>query len=724
MIQGPAKSSDLVEAGFAGGSGSNTSLTASGLGCLWNATSQKFELTFSEENETVADSVKSYARDTAATGAMAAVTYEVKVVDATGIRPQDEHSHDIYDISEDWRDITASKSTATNTDGGKTITLSFGTVMARTHTHDSSDNAVQGTYESRNLSDLHGRQFTVSLRASNANGYTTTSGDIAFAGARQVFSAKSVIAGLTPAAAKVAVSGTDMRKDGSDYYLSATASDFTFANTGGRNIDDINWEVTQTMSDTTVNTVAKGSLGDQLLRSNTVISAGTDNGDFEDVEVDSATSKVHAPGTGGNFYSYNGTPTSGINAQTTTYDLANKLNFKFAAAGTTGGGSTDVELGYPFTLKLTYVSNGVATTLSQTGITGATGTANAIQDFESTTKSITYSTAPLPTDDECAQMNALEGDHELTVYWSKPAAAYATNADPDFKGYILDLYDEMAYSDTGHNGDASDVTFAPAFSHSYLSGTGPLGRTVTQHKFSGLLNGKHYTPILRTVNTSGASVVTSKGRTLDGAINANYEAHSVEVVATSTSTAVLRTVIRYKTIAATGSGGTAVAAGTDVTGTVFSSTARQVTFGLPVVTASVAAGANQTLTIDNNGSPLLYGSMLQVARATGATSTLTTTGVIGTAPGAPGSSSDIFYLDLSFGAGVDGVQNVGGTGSTRELYVTGGVTYPGRMVTTVGKTFLGDNWSTETNYVFASNAAGTTAGKISASASNGVDTSI
>jgi hypothetical protein len=192
-------------------------------------------------------------------------------------------------------------------------------------------------------------------------------------------------------------------------------------------------------------------------------------------------------------------------------------------------------------------------------------------------------------------------------------------------------------------------------------------------------------------------------------------------VVVSNSTGDLRTVKRF------GTASTGWTSATDATGTVLDgNTSNNVgtPFGTPVVTASVAAGANQTLTIDNNGSPLLYGSMLQVGRATGATSTLTTIGVIGTAVTAPGSSSDIFYLDLSFGT-TAGAVSVDPTGSSRKLYETSaGVKYPSRMVTTVGKTFLGDNWSTETNYVFASNAAGTTAGKISAIASNGVDTSI
>jgi len=114
--------------------------------------------------------------------------------------------------------------------------------------------------------------------------------------------------------------------------------------------------------------------------------------------------------------------------------------------------------------------------------------------------------------------------------------------------------------------------------------------------------------------------------------------------------------------------------------------------------------AEQKLTFDSNGATILYGAMIQVQ------TTAALSGDTAAAPTVSGTitaDTNVFYLDLSLGS-LAGV-------SDQETYKnTAGLPIVNRNVFTVKKTFLGDGWTDETNYVFVSNKAGTFAGKIDA----------
>jgi len=268
---------------------------------------------------------------------------------------------------------------------------------------------------------------------------------------------------------------------------------------------------------------------------------------------------------------------------------------------------------------------------------------------------------------------------------------------------------------------ATDQLATPVFTKSNIAANATQLTISADDNGVALLNGRNYFPILYTKTLQYQVTTTSRGRTIKAPILSSHYAYDIDVLDTTDSNSVLRTMKRFSTATTEGAYNPASSGGNDVSSTVFHADAGKAPFNTPIVTANISA---QTLTIDSNGRDLLYGSMLQVAKATGA-GTVTTTGLINDGSAA---DSNIFYLDLSFGDAGTGTAAATGTtgvgGSTRELYVNGGVTYPKRYVTTVGKGYLGDNWGSETNYIFASNEAGTTAGKISATASAGFDTSI
>jgi hypothetical protein len=144
-----------------------------------------------------------------------------------------------------------------------------------------------------------------------------------------------------------------------------------------------------------------------------------------------------------------------------------------------------------------------------------------------------------------------------------------------------------------------------------------------------------------------------------------------------------------------------------------------VPFGTPFIEVDLSA-TPKTLKVDDNGSVLLFGAMLQTApggnNGTPATGSATQIGM-------NTSSADldnVFYLDLSFGTPSGGAETrfSGDTGPVTYKSPDGaadaGVAYPARSVVNVNTAYLGSNWASETNYVFASNAAGTTVGKVTA----------
>ena len=362
----------------------------------------------------------------------------------------------------------------------------------------------------------------------------------------------------------------------------------------------------------------------------------------------------------------------------------------------------------------------------------ASRAADAAEDFVTTMANLTLATIPTNQDDECGTMGcdvgAASGD--LTVYWG---TTYQSNGS-SLTGFRVELYDyatrtyQTKAENTANTAAAAhtDAVCATASADGAPTSSFVVDKadTARSHTFSGLTNGRLYVPIVRTKTTQGDTTgIFSQGRTVTGSIGSSagagaaVERYRVDVI-DKDDTDIL-SAARFRTTDSNA---------TDKTTAIFGASGSQFTpYGAPIVTAVVSGSAEtQSLKIDDNGSILNVGAMLQTSLpangasfgAAGQISNPTTSG-----------EADVFYLDLSFAAATD--TNDDGSISSAEIATqigdrvapafyqdgtgTGRVTYSARKVTTVGTDYLGANWATETNYVFVSNAAGTTAGKVTGS---------
>jgi len=665
MVQGAADASELEsDATDSDGdlSGGNIGPTST----VWNPAEQRFETLVSTPIE--------------ATGAKTPITYSALVTSAIGDSAPNTVGAAVYTV--DATHENAVTATTVGQAAGVTL-LHFNAVRARTQniiqgtdaqgdpTYTAGTNPTHNAYASVSLSDMQGMKFGITLRAKNANSTTATiaANDLVLASndTRQLFAPKADYAALVPtitiasptAAAVTAGTNTsvnDVRESGNDYVISLDAKDLTYATEGGRHVDKVKYEVYQMLP----------------------------NGDKKPV-VSSVQQDMTGTGVGESF-----ALGSGASGADGADDIATMFNIRFLKSA--------AEMGCAFKVKMSYISNADAA-FAQSGLANG-------QDFETASVTKTFATIPLATHDEAGYMSIQAANEKLTVYWS-PANVTYPNEGETVTGYKVELYDRATYeySTSAH----TDVNFSATDALATPVGSQTFGASSTEAEFTGLDNGKNYVPIVYTITDQNGSTVTSAGRT----VTASITAFPFDVQVKNAAGTLLRTVKRFS------SSDTSWPSGTDETATVFDAIGNVGTpFGVPIITANVASGSNQKLTIDSNGSDLLYGSMLQVAAAPGRTAS--GVGIINSNVNA---SRDLFYLDLSFGAGgaaaaAASSPSVGG--STRELYTLGGVEYPSRYVTSVGAGYLGSNWSTETNYVFASNAAGTTAGKISATATGGI----
>jgi hypothetical protein len=262
-------------------------------------------------------------------------------------------------------------------------------------------------------------------------------------------------------------------------------------------------------------------------------------------------------------------------------------------------------------------------------------------------------------------MGVTDGDKKITVFWSRPSDRYNNL----LTGYQLDLYDISSGTVTHTN--VTNYSSPATVKHV------DLDSSKTSYEFTGLENGKTYMPVVHTVTTQGTVSVKSSGRSLKSKI-ANEE-----VIRQGYDTD-FGSYVYFGTLA-----GEANAVN------VFDPTACAKPYGLPLVTANVA---NQELKIDTNGATILYGAMIQVQTAA-KTATLARVAQSG---GVATAATNVFFLDLS----------LSGVAGTHSAYKSGDEVYPNRLTYSIQKTFLGEGWAKETNYVFVSNKAGTTAGKI------------
>ena len=665
MVQGAADASEL-ESDATDNDGDLSGGNIGPTSTVWNPAEQRFETLVSTPIE--------------ATGAKTPITYSALVTSAIGDSAPNTVGAAVYTV--DATHENAVTATTVGQAAGVTL-LHFNAVRARTQniiqgtdaqgdpTYTAGTNPTHNAYASVSLSDMQGMKFGITLRAKNANSTTATiaANDLVLASndTRQLFAPKADYAALVPtitiasptAAAVTAGTNTsvnDVRESGNDYVISLDAKDLTYATEGGRHVDKVKYEVYQMLP----------------------------NGDKKPV-VSSVQQDMTGTGVGESF-----ALGSGASGADGADDIATMFNIRFLKSA--------AEMGCAFKVKMSYISNADAA-FAQSGLANG-------QDFETASVTKTFATIPLATHDEAGYMSIQAANEKLTVYWS-PANVTYPNEGETVTGYKVELYDRATYeySTSAH----TDVNFSATDALATPVGSQTFGASSTEAEFTGLDNGKNYVPIVYTITDQNGSTVTSAGRT----VTASITAFPFDVQVKNAAGTLLRTVKRFS------SSDTSWPSGTDETATVFDAIGNVGTpFGVPIITANVASGSNQKLTIDSNGSDLLYGSMLQVAAAPGRTAS--GVGIINSNVNA---SRDLFYLDLSFGAGgaaaaAASSPSVGG--STRELYTLGGVEYPSRYVTSVGAGYLGSNWSTETNYVFASNAAGTTAGKISATATGGV----
>ena len=529
------------------------------------------------------------------------------------------------------------------------------------------------------------------------------------------------------------------------YMLSADIKDLTKTqfDTVGRKIDTIKYEVFQTLSDGTHKTVLK----DIVAPTGRAVTSTNNSG------VTSTTSSSDA------YYMGKGLPlvyerpiqlyqsdgANGYAATPAVYGTNNNMPNKF----NTWVPESAIEYGYKLQMKISLVSTAAADFAELRG--KATLLASA-EDYVTAEKTIQYTTRPFDDHDEVSQMTVTPGDQKMTVYWSAPdmAATEMQGADgevPTLTGYQIEVYD-MVSRDSGKIGTtANDRKFrdegasgegvaskTDALSTPFkLIPASTLDATMTSYEITGLKNGKNYVPIIRTVTNQAGSSVLSAGRTIKANIGISASGqpdivkHDVKVFYADTNT-LAYTAARWKAVNAVSS---VQAAGEDKTSVVLNDgsaslndgTANSanktivIPFGAPIITADLTADSN-SLKVDNNGSELLFGAMLQTAPG-GTNPTPGALGAqrIGSTANAVSGMDNVFYLDLSFGgagAGVTPFDNA----NDPAIYTSpagqsdAGTAYPGRKTVSVASQYLGENWTQESNYLFASNAAGTTVGKI------------
>ena len=723
MVQGPANAYEFKAMDY-GDLADDTS-------AIFNIATQKFEIRLKTDTRSgtgVTGDPYVYSSNLSATGGIpvtdSAVDFSVIMTADRGAMDQNAVPNDVYRMPTVAEAMGVTKSVS-----GKDILLTFDKVKIETGTMNAAETVT--TYAAAGdklFSALSGMNFDFKLIATNTHGATTEdttsdseAGPMPFNNNRQVFGTKAAYAALTTSAAIFTPTDlNDLRTSslttGADanYILSATLPVNAGAQAHGRKVDRIDYEVYQVRGNNTENQIAKLSV-DVGTASPTVAGIATvSNVDYYTFDED------HDATTGAD-----------------TAKAANKFNLRVLKSA--------VENGYPIKLRVNYASTAArlygaaadATAAAAFALAGeslfdntdaASRAADAAEDFVTDTADLTLATVPTNQDDECGSMGADVSDGTLTVHWG---TTYQSN-NSTLTGFRVELYDyasrtyltKAAYDANNSNTAqaASDAVCATSSADGSPTSDFVVEKTSTDrsHTFNGLTNGRLYVPIVRTKTTQGSTTgIYSQGRTVKGSIGSSagagaaVERHRVDVI-DKDDNAIL-SAARFRL----------VSDATDKTAEIFGESDSQFTpFGTPIVHAVVSGSADtQSLKIDDNGSTLNFGAMLQTSLPTNG-ATFGAAGQISNAAATSGATdADVFYLDLSFtpttSAEVTAGAAVNNDRAAPAFYQdgsgTGKVTYSARRVTTVGTDYLGANWATETNYVFVSNAAGTTTGKISSS---------
>ena len=646
--------------------------------------------------------------------------------------------------------------------------------------------ATNATSESEVLlSALYGWKFTIKLVAKNSNGSrfnvaastgptVAKEGDVTFGDARQAFAEKSVFEGIATAVTKtkpadtvsgsvttsyddarsamITYFGVDTSDNGTNaidaavatpvIFLSASIKDLTSTNfdLAGRKVDSIRYEVFQTLSDGSKHPV---KTSEDVDPSHWITTSTDSAGVVTETAVASATAGRNI-NQGLDLVYRRDIPTweNGVEttySQSTTNEITlNRFNTWVKKDAT--------KKGYKLKMKISLVSS-AAPDLAESPAKSSLVASSS--EYVTATETITYNTIPFETHDEVSHLTGTAGDGKMTLYWSAPNMATpelqgAGSTTPVLKGYQIEVYDVITraagddsagvarnFLDENASGNGSatttDAKATPVKTILY-NGIGGLDKDATFKEITGLINGKHYIPIIRTVTEQGAdNIVYSVGRTLEkqiGSIDDQAVKHDVKVFYAGTTT-LAYTAARWKAVNTT----SVQTADDDMTTDVLDTTnAVMIPYGTPFIVANLTATPN-TLKIDDNGRGLLYGAMLQTAVGGNNGAASTASQRLGTLSEANQANvnDNVFYLDLSFGQ----TANTAGAGETPvypaafddgsvTIYASvatadAGTPYPGRNVTNVNSKYLGDNWSAETNFIFASNQAGTTVGKIASS---------
>ena len=304
----------------------------------------------------------------------------------------------------------------------------------------------------------------------------------------------------------------------------------------------------------------------------------------------------------------------------------------FAPQANAAIGQTGFAFGFPITCKIRaktgVVANYTTEVVYGTQVTKVIGT-------------------PVVTHDEVQGLRAVVKDGAIDLQWQAPHAQLnmgphqSTGEYPTIVKYIVDLYD-ISMTDGKSIGSPDNKLIAH-------------GEGIHSASFTGLTNGHAYVPHVRVQfsqgvqgavdsKTFGASINKTDCNELGSAVDGRYDISGV--------------VGSVNMIQATpGSGSILVPA------------------FAPIITANLITNS---LKIDNNGSPLTFGAMIQVL------------------PQSSSSGNNVFYLDLSASDNsiTTAANNVQGNNFRKTHDVSG--------------TLLGASWSGETNYIFSANGVGTT----------------
>ena len=619
------------------------------------------------------------------------------------------------------------------------------------------------------LTDFYGWRFEIKLIAKNGNGARTVVGTDhgakTFGTKRQVFASEATFEAVATTAGKVspktyvqnagqstetittykdvrlkniATFGTPQSAPTSAvstnvYFLSASIKDISATDfaTVGRRVDKIEYEVYQNLGDNNRHRVGNVEIVSPDARivpttdiSGVTTEAPSNSTDDESKGYDLAYEKPLATWDGSAAGAYSASESDLMLDNGTASNDIVKDRFNIWVH------QDDVVYGYPLRLAVRLLSDG-ADDLAQSPAKSTL--ALSAKEYYTEVTTFPYATIPFEDHDECAHFSATAGDEKMTLYWTEPninatELQGATASDtPSLEGYQIELYDIISRSPdkdsngvkrfwkfetetgAGNQNDRVEASATPVQ-------TIIMGKEAKTKEITGLKNGKHYVPIIKTLTRQGTNDVLSVGRTIFGTIGTDGQ-DDEEFVARKViyvdDEAVAYTAATWRQVQNTT---------TNKTGVVLNSSATNPTivvpFGTPFIEVDLSA-TPKTLKVDDNGSDLLFGAMLQTAPGgNNATPSAGSATQIGTNTSSA-NLDNVFYLDLSFGAAPSAGRFTGDNAPTTYKSPAGaadaGVAYPARAVTNVNTAYLGSNWALETNYIFASNAAGTTVGKVTSS---------